>query len=113
MTIAQEDGTQRSFRRKGDVPKVDVKDPLQAHRGLRRGLYRQEHARRDRVLASLTMTSKILKNQRDTSRAALAVLAIAQAARARQGRAPRGTGCRSPDRGRPVWATTPAGVSAR
>ena len=34
VTIAQEDGTQRSFRRKGDVPKVDVKDPLQAHRDL-------------------------------------------------------------------------------
>lgn len=34
VTIAQEDGAQRSFRRKGDVPKVDVKDPLQAHREL-------------------------------------------------------------------------------
>jgi cytochrome c oxidase cbb3-type subunit 3 len=34
VTIAQEDGTQRSFRRKGDVPKVEVKDPLQAHRDL-------------------------------------------------------------------------------
>jgi cytochrome c oxidase cbb3-type subunit 3 len=34
VTIAQEDGTQRSFRRKGDTPKVDVKDPLQAHREL-------------------------------------------------------------------------------
>jgi len=34
VTIAQEDGTQRSFRRKGDAPKVDVKDPLQAHRDL-------------------------------------------------------------------------------
>jgi cytochrome c oxidase cbb3-type subunit 3 len=34
VTIAQEDGTQRSFRRKGDVPKVDVKDPLQGHRDL-------------------------------------------------------------------------------
>jgi cytochrome c oxidase cbb3-type subunit 3 len=34
VTIAQEDGTQRSFGRKGDVPKVDVKDPLQAHRDL-------------------------------------------------------------------------------
>jgi cytochrome c oxidase cbb3-type subunit III len=34
VTIAQQDGTQRSFRRKGDVPKVDVKDPLQGHRDL-------------------------------------------------------------------------------
>jgi cytochrome c oxidase cbb3-type subunit 3 len=34
VTIAQADGTQRSFRRKGDVPKVDIKDPLQAHRDL-------------------------------------------------------------------------------
>ena len=34
VTIAQADGTQRSFRRKGDTPKVEVKDPLQAHREL-------------------------------------------------------------------------------
>ena len=28
------DGTARSFRRNGDVPKVDVRDPLEAHRNL-------------------------------------------------------------------------------
>jgi len=34
VTITQADGTPRSFRRNGDVPKVDVRDPLEAHRNL-------------------------------------------------------------------------------
>lgn len=32
--IVQADGTQRSFRRDGDVPKVEIKDPLAGHRAL-------------------------------------------------------------------------------
>ena len=34
VTMTQADGTPRSFRRNGDVPKVDVRDPLAAHRDL-------------------------------------------------------------------------------
>jgi cytochrome c oxidase cbb3-type subunit 3 len=34
VTLTQPDGTPRSFRRNGDVPKVDVRDPLEAHRNL-------------------------------------------------------------------------------
>jgi hypothetical protein len=34
VTMTQADGTPRSFRRSGDVPKVDVRDPLEAHRNL-------------------------------------------------------------------------------
>jgi cytochrome c oxidase cbb3-type subunit III len=32
VALTQADGTPRSFRRKGDVPKVDVRDPLEGHR---------------------------------------------------------------------------------
>ncbi|MGH9160774.1 MAG: c-type cytochrome [Vicinamibacteraceae bacterium] len=34
ITVAQADGTQRTFRRSGDVPKIAIKDPLAAHREL-------------------------------------------------------------------------------
>ena len=34
ITLELADGSQRSFRRDGDVPKVDVRDPLQGHRDL-------------------------------------------------------------------------------
>jgi cytochrome c oxidase cbb3-type subunit III len=34
VTLALDDGTQRSFRRDGDVPKVDVNDPLDGHKKL-------------------------------------------------------------------------------
>lgn len=34
VTVALADGTLRSFRRDGDVPKVEVRDPMQAHRDL-------------------------------------------------------------------------------
>jgi cytochrome c oxidase cbb3-type subunit III len=34
VTLTQADGTPRSFRRNGDTPKVDVRDPLEAHRNL-------------------------------------------------------------------------------
>ncbi len=34
VTIATSDGTTRSFRRSGDVPKVEVHDPMKAHRDL-------------------------------------------------------------------------------
>jgi cytochrome c oxidase cbb3-type subunit 3 len=34
VTIVLADGTVRSFRREGDVPKVDVHDPMQTHRDL-------------------------------------------------------------------------------
>jgi len=34
VTLAHADGTQRTFRRDGDVPKVDIRDPLEGHRNL-------------------------------------------------------------------------------
>jgi len=34
VALTQKDGTSRSFRRTGAVPKVDVRDPLEAHRNL-------------------------------------------------------------------------------
>ena len=34
VSLTQADGTPRTFRRNGDVPKVDVRDPLEAHRNL-------------------------------------------------------------------------------
>jgi cytochrome c oxidase cbb3-type subunit 3 len=34
VSLTQADGTPRSFRRTGDVPKVDVRDPLEGHRNL-------------------------------------------------------------------------------
>src|SRR5262249_14320598 len=34
VTIAVADGSIRTFRRVGDVPKVEVRDPMQAHRDL-------------------------------------------------------------------------------
>ena len=34
VTVALADGTLRTFRRDGDVPKVEVHDPMQAHRDL-------------------------------------------------------------------------------
>jgi cytochrome c oxidase cbb3-type subunit 3 len=37
VTLALADGTMKTFRRDGDVPKVDIKDPLQGHRDLLRG----------------------------------------------------------------------------
>jgi cytochrome c oxidase cbb3-type subunit 3 len=34
VTVALADGTSRTFRREGDVPKVDVHDPMKTHRDL-------------------------------------------------------------------------------
>jgi cytochrome c oxidase cbb3-type subunit 3 len=34
VTLRQEDGTVRSVRRDGDVPKVEIRDPLEPHRQL-------------------------------------------------------------------------------
>ncbi len=34
VTVGLPDGTQRTFRRDGDVPKVEIHDPMQAHRDL-------------------------------------------------------------------------------
>jgi cytochrome c oxidase cbb3-type subunit 3 len=34
VTLVQADGTERSFRREGDRPKVEIRDPLQGHRDL-------------------------------------------------------------------------------
>ena len=34
VTLAIADGTQRTFRRDGDTPKVEIHDPLQPHRDL-------------------------------------------------------------------------------
>jgi cytochrome c oxidase cbb3-type subunit III len=34
VTVGLPDGTQRTFRRDGDVPKVEIRDPLQSHRDM-------------------------------------------------------------------------------
>jgi cytochrome c oxidase cbb3-type subunit III len=34
VTVGLPDGTQRTFRRDGDVPKVEIHDPMQAHRDM-------------------------------------------------------------------------------
>jgi cytochrome c oxidase cbb3-type subunit 3 len=34
VTLTQEDGAQRTFRRDGDTPKVEVQDPMAGHRAL-------------------------------------------------------------------------------
>jgi cytochrome c oxidase cbb3-type subunit III len=34
VTLVQADGTTRSFRRDGDVPRIDINDPLEAHKKL-------------------------------------------------------------------------------
>ena len=34
VSLTQADGTPRSFRRTSEVPKVEVRDPLEAHRNL-------------------------------------------------------------------------------
>jgi cytochrome c oxidase cbb3-type subunit 3 len=34
VTVVQADGAQRTFRRNGDVPKVEITDPLEGHRAL-------------------------------------------------------------------------------
>jgi cytochrome c oxidase cbb3-type subunit III len=34
VTIAQADGSQRTFRRTGDTPKIEIADPLEGHRAL-------------------------------------------------------------------------------
>jgi cytochrome c oxidase cbb3-type subunit 3 len=34
ITVAQADGSARSFRRDGDAPKVEIRDPLALHREL-------------------------------------------------------------------------------
>jgi cytochrome c oxidase cbb3-type subunit 3 len=34
VTVGLPDGSQRTFRREGEVPKVEIRDPLQAHRDL-------------------------------------------------------------------------------
>ena len=46
------------FRRNGDVPKVEVHDPMKAHRDLLARLHRQRHARRDRLPGDLEMKFK-------------------------------------------------------
>jgi cytochrome c oxidase cbb3-type subunit 3 len=34
ITLVLEDGVERTFRRDGDQPKVEIRDPLQGHREL-------------------------------------------------------------------------------
>ena len=34
ITIAEADGTQRTIRRNGDFPKLEIHDPMKAHRDM-------------------------------------------------------------------------------
>ena len=49
VTIVDEDGVRRTFRRDGAVPKLEIDDPLEPHRRLVLELDRPRHARRDCV----------------------------------------------------------------
>ena len=51
---------ERSFRREGDRPKVEVRDPLQGHRALLAVITEKEHARRDCLPGDLEMTLRKL-----------------------------------------------------
>ena len=49
VTLTEADGTQRSFRRDGDNPKVEIHDPLQAAQGSAARLHRQRYPQSDGV----------------------------------------------------------------
>ena len=54
------DGTSARVRRDGDVPKVEINDPLEGHRKLLHDVHRQRHPRRDRLSGDPEMTFRKL-----------------------------------------------------
>ena len=109
VTLAQADGTLRTFRREGRRPKVEVKDPLAPHRELLERDDRQGHARRDGVSGDPEMTLKKLLLDRARS-----WLRRRCCSRPGPGTRPRGDPQAARRiRGRPTPATTRAGATAR
>ena len=49
VTLTEADGTPRTFTRNGDLPKVEIHDPLLPHKRSAAGIYGQRHSRRNRV----------------------------------------------------------------
>ena len=47
VILTDSDGTQRTFRRDGDIPKVEIHDPLQPHKDSAAHLHRQRDSRSD------------------------------------------------------------------
>ena len=58
ITVRQADGTQRTIRRVGDTPKVELKDPLAGLQGAPHPVDGQGHARRNSVPGGVEMTFK-------------------------------------------------------
>ena len=58
VAVMLDDGTIRSFTRRGASPKVEIKDPLEPHRALLAVLHRQGHARRHGLPGDTEMTLK-------------------------------------------------------
>ncbi len=60
VTLLLDDGRLRTIRRDGDLPKVEVKDPLEFHKNAAGDPDRQGHARRNRLSGDTQMTFKKL-----------------------------------------------------
>ena len=72
-----------AFRRDGDVPKVEIRDPLGQHKKLLLDLHRQEHPRRDGISGDPEMTLKTTRSSQPS------VVALPGAARRAGRRRPR------------------------
>ena len=60
VILTMTDGSTQSFRRIGDVPKVEIRDPRAAHRNLLPRIHGQGHSRRDCLSGDLEMKRKAL-----------------------------------------------------
>ena len=109
------DGTSRSFRRDGDVPKVDVKRSAGSAPQAPADLHRQRHSRRDCLSGDPEMTIKHMIFTTSVAAATAVMLTPAfLSGQAQGGLDPASrSASRSPTRGRPIRATTRAGATAR
>ena len=55
VVVELADGTQRTFRRDGDHPVVDVRDPLEPHSQVAPGVHRQGYSQRDGISGDAEM----------------------------------------------------------
>ena len=106
----QDDGTRRTFARTGDEPKVEVTRSGRRRTGSCADARRQGHAQRD----GISLDDQVGMNHANAARVILLAVAarLAAGALARRRRLaasiPRRSSSRSPSRGRPTPATTPA-----
>ena len=121
VTLTQADGTPRSFRRNGDVPKVDVRDPLEAHRKLLPVYTDKDIHDVTAIPGGCEMTLKTIRRCRTSLPCgAGSALARAEPDTWNRNRNPesacisilRRSRSRSPMSGRRLPATTPAAVTA-